>query len=176
MDHVKWLTQLGDTLAIHLAFRWITANPDGNEVEIRLWTGDRPRFLKSIKSWIPADNGELRGILRCQAVELTGKDFAEADFGSMISDVGDRELERKRLEEAAEIIRKECSAHDVYCPVDEFAEQVRNTGYRGNQPQEQLFSKAARLLRSKYLLSVRWSIEPMTFTISEHPENPVTTC
>lgn len=169
MDFQKFITEFGRTLSIHLAFRWITAERGGSTVEFKLWTGDRPKYLESIGSWIPADNGELRGVLRCQVLELTEKDFAEVDFGTMISDVTDRTLEQKKLEEAAGIVRRECKAHNVFCPVDEFADLVRRTGYCGDQPQTQLFSKAAHHLREKHLLSVTWSVEPMSFVIRKDP-------
>lgn len=165
MDFQKFITEFGRTLSIHLAFRWITAEKGGSTVEFKFWTGDRPVFLKSVGVWIPAGNGELRGVLRCQAIEMTEEDFAEVDFGTMISDVTDRTHEQKKLEKAVGIVKRECAAHNVYCPVDEMAEQVRRTGYCGDQPQIQLFSKAAHHLRDKYLLSVTWSVEPITFTI-----------
>lgn len=165
MDHRQWIADMGKALSMHMAFRWITANPNGNEVELRLWTGDRPKYLRSIGAWVPADDGTSVGVIRCQATGKTMGDFNGIDFGDLISDVTDNAYERKLLETAVNIVKDECLANGVCCPVEEFATGIVRSGYTGNRPQRDLFSKAAHHLRSKYPLSVRVSIEPMVFEI-----------
>ena len=87
----KWLKDLGKVLSRTFSFNWITASPDGKGIDVRLWSGSRPKYLKSIQSWIPADDGNSLAVIRFQAVEecLRDVDFGKADFPNLAFQIGD---------------------------------------------------------------------------------------